>query len=135
FSKPFSHFEEPKTIESVFQKRHKETLSLAKTRKRENPVNAAHKMASQSSTKQDEEVRTEKGTGSIVIRTEEEINTFNCDVKLSELSLAHFISFSFATKEVKDGQLGDAWFNSSDLEILSQCPNMSVEKESLSTIS
>ena len=59
-------------------------------------------MASQSSTKQVEEATTEKVTGSIVIRTEEEINTFNCDVKLSELSLAHFISFSFATKEVKD---------------------------------
>ena len=118
FSKPFSHFEEPKTIESVFQsepevlpcfemnykflERHKKPLSLAKTRKRENPVNAAHKMASQSSTKQVEEATTEKVTGSIVTRTEEEINTFNCDVKLSELSLAHFISFSFATKEVKD---------------------------------
>ena len=118
FSKPFSPFEEPKTIESVFQsepevlpcfemnykflERHKKPLSLAKTRKRENPVNAAHKMASQSSTKQVEEATTEKVTGSIVIRTEEEINTFNCDVKLSELSLAHFISFSFATKEVKD---------------------------------
>ena len=106
FSKPFSHFEEPKTIESVFQsepevlpsfemnykflERHKKTLSLAKTRKRENPVNAAHKMVSQSSTKQDEEVRTEEVTESIVTYTEEEINTFNCDVKLSELSLAHF---------------------------------------------
>ena len=53
-------------------------------------MNAAHTMVSQSSTKQDEEVRTEEGTGSIVTYTEEEINTFNCDVKLSELSLAHF---------------------------------------------
>ena len=117
FSKPFSHFEEPKTIESVFQsepevlpsfemnykflERHKKTLSLAKTRKRENPVNAAHKMASQSSTKQVEEATTEKVTGSIVTYTEEEINTFNRDVKLSELSLGQFTSFSFAIKEVK----------------------------------
>ena len=117
FSKPFSHFEEPKTIESVFQsepevlpsfemnykflERHKKTLSLAKTRKRENPVNAAHKMASKSSTKQVEEATTEKVTGSIVTYTEEEINTFNRDVKLSELSLGQFTSFSFATKEVK----------------------------------
>ena len=114
FSKPFSPFEEPKTNKSVFQsepevlpcfemnykflERHKKTLSLAKTRKRENPVNAAHKMASQSSTKQVEEATTEKVTGSIVTYTEEEINTFNRDVKLSELSLGHFISFSFATK-------------------------------------
>ena len=59
-------------------------------------------MVSQSSTKQDEEERTEEVTESIVTYTEEEINTFNCDVKLSELSLAHFISISFATKEVKD---------------------------------
>ena len=114
FSKPFSLFEEPKTNKSVFQsepevlpcfemnykflERHKKPLSLAKTRKRENPVNAAHKMASQSSTKQVEEATTEKVTGSIVTYTEEEINTFNRDVKLSELSLGHFISFSFATK-------------------------------------
>ena len=73
--------------------RHKKPLSLAETRKRENPVNAAHKMVSKSSIKQDEEA-----TGSIVIYSEEEINTFNRDVKLSELSLGHFISFSFATK-------------------------------------
>ena len=33
--------------------------------------------------------------------TEEEINTFNRDVKLSVLSLGHVISFSFAVKEVK----------------------------------
>ena len=114
FSKPFSPFEEPKTNKSVFQsepevlpcfemnykflERHKKPLSLAKTRKRENPVNAAHKMASKSSTKQDEEATTEEVTGPIVIYIEEEINTFNRDVKLSELSLGHFISFSFATK-------------------------------------
>ena len=39
--------------------------------------------------------------GSIVIYKDEEINTFNRDVKLSVLSLAHVISFSFATKELK----------------------------------
>ena len=39
--------------------------------------------------------------GSIAIYTEKEINTFNRDVKLSVLSLGHFISFSFATKDVK----------------------------------
>ena len=64
-------------------------------------MNAAHKKASQSSTKQVEEATTEKVTGSIVTYTEEEINTFNRDVKLSELSLGQFTSFSFATKEVK----------------------------------
>ena len=64
-------------------------------------MNAAHKMASQSSTKQVEEATTEKVTGSIVTYTEEEINTFNRDVKLSELSLGQFTSFSFAIKEVK----------------------------------
>ena len=61
-------------------------------------------MASKNLNKQDEEATTEEVPRSIVIYTkeEEEINTFNRDVKLSVLSLAHFISFSFATKEVKD---------------------------------
>ena len=54
-----------------------------------------------SSTKQVEEATTEEAPGSIVICTEEEVNTFNRDVKRSVLSLGHFISFSFATKEVK----------------------------------
>ena len=53
------------------------------------------------STKQNEEATTEEVPGSIVIYTEEEINTLNRDVKLSALSLGHFISFSFATKDVK----------------------------------
>ena len=47
------------------------------------------------------ELRVENGPGSIVIYTEEEINTFHRDFKLSVLWLGHFISFSFATKEVK----------------------------------
>ena len=53
--------------------------------------------------------------GSIIIYTEEEINTFNHDVKLSLLSLGHFMSFRFATKEVK----GVNYFPSraNDLEI------------------
>ena len=38
---------------------------------------------------------------SIVIYTEEKINIFKRDVKLSVLLLVHFISFSFATKKVK----------------------------------
>ena len=61
-------------------------------------------MVSKSSNKQDEEATTEEVPRSIVIYTkeEEEINTFNRDVKPSVLSLGHFISFSFATKEVKD---------------------------------
>ena len=58
-------------------------------------------MACKCSTKQDKVATTEEVPGSIVIYTEEEINTFNRDVKLSVLSLGHFISFSFATKEVK----------------------------------
>ena len=72
-------------------------------------------MASKSSTKQDEEWTTEEVSGSIVIYTEEEINTFNRDVKLSVLSIEHFISFSIATKEVK----GVNYFPSraNDLEI------------------
>ena len=54
--------------------------------------------------------------GSIAIYTEKEINTFNRDVKLSVLSLGHFISFSFATKDVK----GVNYFPSrgNDFEIL-----------------
>ena len=84
-----------------FLERHTEKpLSLAATRKRENPVNTALKMVSKSSTKQVEEATTEEAPGSIVICTEE-VNTFNRDVKRSVLSLGHFISFSFATKEVK----------------------------------
>ena len=55
-------------------------------------------MVSKSSIKQGEEATTEEVTGSIVIDSEEEINTFNRDVKLLELSLGHFISLSFATK-------------------------------------
>ena len=51
-------------------------------------------MASKSSTKQDEEATTEEVPGSIAIYTEEEINTFDRDVKLSVLSLGHVISFS-----------------------------------------
>ena len=75
-----------------FLGRHTEKpLSLAATRKRENPVNTALKMVSKSSTKQVEEATTEEAPGSIVM----------CDVKRSVLSLGHFISFSFATKEVK----------------------------------
>ena len=83
FPKPLSPFEEPTT------------------RKRENPLNTAQKMASKSSTKEVEEATTEEVPGSIAIYTEKEINTFNCDVKLSVLSHGHFISFSFATKDVK----------------------------------
>ena len=112
-----SPFEEPKINKSVFQselevlpcfemnykllERHKKPLSLATTRKRENPLNTAQKMASKSSTEQDEEATTEEVPWSIVTYTEEEIHTLNRDVKLSVLSLEHFISFNFATKEVK----------------------------------
>ena len=73
--------------------------TLATTRKRENHVNTAQTMARKSSIKQDEEATTEEVPGSIVISTEEEINTFSRVVKLSVLSLGHFISFSFATKD------------------------------------
>ena len=58
-------------------------------------------MASKSSPEQDEEATTKEVPRSIVIYTEEEINTFNRDIKLSVLSLGHLISFSFATKELK----------------------------------
>ena len=47
------------------------------------------------------ELRVENGPGSIFIYTEEDINTFHRDFKLSVLWLGHFISFSFAKKEVK----------------------------------
>ena len=78
-------------------------------------MNTVQKMACKCSTKQDKVATTEEVPGSIVIYTEEEINTFNRDVKLSVLSLGHFISFSFATKEVK----GATYFPSraKDLEI------------------
>ena len=96
FSKPLSPFEELKTNKSVFysepevlpcfelnykfSKRHKKPLSLASTRKQENLVNTAQKMASQSSTKQNGEATTEEVPGSIVPYTEEEINTFKEDM-------------------------------------------------------
>ena len=96
FSKPLSPFQEPKTNKSVFQsepeplpcfelnykflERHKKPLSLATTRKQENPVNTTQKMASQSSTKQNGEATTEEVPGSIVTYTEEDINTFNDDM-------------------------------------------------------
>ena len=84
FSKPLSPFQEPKTNKSVFQvepellpcfelnykflERYKTPLLLATTRKQENPVNTAQKMASKSSTKQNGEV-----SGSIVTYTEEDL--------------------------------------------------------------
>ena len=89
----------------------KKPLSLATTRKRESSVNTAQKF-----NRTNEEATTEEVPGSIAIYTEEEINTFNCDVKLSVVSLGHFISFSFATKDVK----GVNYFPSrgNDFEIL-----------------
>ena len=47
--------------------------TIATTRKRENPLNTAQKMARESSTKQDEEVTTEEVPRSIAIYTEKEI--------------------------------------------------------------
>ena len=89
--------------------------TIATAKKQENPLNTAQKIASESSTKQDEEATTEEVPGSIAIYTEKEINTITHDVTLSVLSLGHFISFSFATKEVK----GATYFPSraKDLEI------------------
>ena len=49
------------------------------TRKQENPVNAAQKMARQSSSKQNGEATTKEVPGSIVTYTEE-INTFKDDM-------------------------------------------------------
>ena len=81
FSKPLSPSEELKTNKSVFysepedpcfevnykfSKRHKKPFSVATTRKQENLVNTAQKMASQSSTKQNGEAITEEEPGSIV---------------------------------------------------------------------
>ena len=79
FSKPLSPFQEPKTNKTVFQsepeplpcfelnykflERHKKPLSLTTTKKQENPVNMAQKMASKSSTKQDGEATTEEVPG------------------------------------------------------------------------
>ena len=96
FSKSLSPFEELKTNKSVFKsdpeilscfelnykfsERHKKPLSLATTRKQENAVNTAQKMASQSSTKQNGEATTEGVPGSIVTYTEEKINTFKDDM-------------------------------------------------------
>ncbi|CAH3151561.1 unnamed protein product, partial [Porites lobata] len=89
-----------------FYERHKKPLSLATTRKQEKHVNTAQKVASQSSTKQNREAITEEVPGSIVTYTEEEINTFKDDMAPKTdtkkmLSIGHFISFSFATEEVK----------------------------------
>ena len=99
FSKPLSPFEELKANKSVFysepevlpcfelsykfSKRHKKPdkpLSVATTRKQENLVNTVQKMASQSSTKQNGEAKTEEVPGSIVTCTGEEINTFKDDM-------------------------------------------------------
>ena len=96
FSKPLPPFEDPKTSKSFFQsdlevlpcfelnykflERHKKPLSLATTRKQENPVNTVQKMASKSSTKQDGETTKEEAPGLIATNTEEEINVFKEDV-------------------------------------------------------
>ena len=95
-SKPLSPFEDPKTSKSFFQsdldvlpcfelnckflERHKNPLSLATTRKQENPVNKAQKMASKSSTKQEGETTKEEVPGLIATYTEEEINIFKDDM-------------------------------------------------------
>ena len=63
-----------------FLEGHEKPLSLATTRKQENPVNMAQKMARQISTKQNGEGTTEEVPGSIVTYTEEEINTFKDDM-------------------------------------------------------
>ena len=92
FSKPLSPLEELETNKSepevlpCFElnykslERHKKPLSLATTRKHENPVNRGQKMASRSSNKRNGEATTEKVPGSIVPYTEEEINTFKDDM-------------------------------------------------------
>ena len=51
----------------IYQDWSEELQSTIATRKRENLVNTAQKMASKSSTKQDEEATTEKVPGSIAI--------------------------------------------------------------------
>ena len=57
-------------------------------------MKTAQKMASKSLTKQDKEATTEEVPGSIVIYTEEKINIFQRDVKLSVLLLEpHFFQF------------------------------------------
>ena len=118
FSKPSSPSKEPKTNKSIFQSelevlpcfemnykflgRHKKPLSLA-TR---GPENSKQKL---NLTRR----RSDNGRSARVEchPTKEEINTF----KPLVLSLGHFISFSFATKEVK----GVTYFPSraNDLEI------------------
>ena len=95
FSKPLSPLEELKTNKSVFysepevlpcfelnyklSKRQKKPLSLATTRKQENLVNTAQKMASQSLTKENGEATTEDVLGSIVTYAEEEIKVARLD--------------------------------------------------------
>ena len=53
-------------------------------------MNTVQKMACKCSSKQDKVATTEEVPGSIVIYTEEEINTFHRDVKLSVLVLGHY---------------------------------------------
>ena len=117
-----STFEEPKTKKNVFESESEVLPCLEmnyKFLKRheidKNPVNTAQKMASESSTTQDNVASTEEVPGSIVIYKEEEINIFNRDFKLSVLLLGHINSFRFATKEAK----GVNYFSSraNDLEI------------------
>ena len=85
FSKPLSPLKSQKQTKAFFKVSWRfvlvlKPLSLAITRKQENPVNTAQKMASKSSTKQDGEATTEEVPGSIVTYTEEEINTFKDDM-------------------------------------------------------
>ena len=57
-------------------------------------MKTAQKMASKSSTKQDKEATTKEVPGLIVVYTEEKINIFKRDVKLSVLLLEpHFFQF------------------------------------------
>ena len=59
-------------INYKFLDEHKNPIAFATTRKRENPLSTAQKMASKSSTKQDEEAANEEVSGSIATYTEEE---------------------------------------------------------------
>ena len=59
-------------INYKFLDEHKNPIAFATTRKRENPLSTAQKVASKSSTKQDEEAENEEVSGSIVTYTEEE---------------------------------------------------------------
>ena len=117
FSKPLSPFEEPKTNKSVFQsepevvpcfemnyklfERHKNLFSSRQRQSEKILWTRPRKWQAKVQPNKTKKRQRKKCQSRLSYIQKKEKNTFSRDAKLSVLSFGHFISFSFATKEVK----------------------------------